>query len=453
MNLGKESETIEFKKSTSELRVAMDDICSILNKHGMGVLYFGVKPDGDACGQEIGVNTLDDIATYIKTAIKPMIYPTISEEKKGDVSIIKVEFKGSERPYSSYNRYFKRVHDRAEDMTPDELKHMMLNTDYSSIWENNLTAFGIEDIDRKALRNFYEKAVDCGRLEPLGKFDEKELLEMLGLMIDNKLTNAGFFLFSNKEPTVLKMAVYATDERIKFLDIVRFRNNIYNLIDTATLYIAEHMNWRVEFSDTDTSRIEIPEVPMEAIREIVVNSFAHANYRGETEHEISITPTVIDIYNPGEFPLNYKPEDFAENRIQSMPRNKKILDVLFRSKNVEIQGSGIRKVLKLCAIYNIKYSYYNNEYGFRFSFSRNNLTLSSVGNIKKDKSPKPSLLGDIDDKVLKLIDKNSSININSIALKIGRTERTIQRSIAKLKNLGLLIRNGNNRIGYWKITK
>ena len=34
-------------------------------------------------------------------------------------------------------------------MTPDELKHMMLNTDYSSIWENNLTTFGIEDVDLK----------------------------------------------------------------------------------------------------------------------------------------------------------------------------------------------------------------------------------------------------------------------------------------------------------------
>ena len=61
------------------------------------------------------------------------------------LSVIKVDFAGTERPYSSYGRYYKRVHDRAEDMTPDELKHMMLNTDYSYIWENNITTFGIED--------------------------------------------------------------------------------------------------------------------------------------------------------------------------------------------------------------------------------------------------------------------------------------------------------------------
>ena len=53
MNLGIESETLEFKKSTGELRAAMDDICAMLNKHGKGTLYFGVKPNGDVCGQEV----------------------------------------------------------------------------------------------------------------------------------------------------------------------------------------------------------------------------------------------------------------------------------------------------------------------------------------------------------------------------------------------------------------
>ena len=247
MNLGKENETLEFKKTTGELRDSMDDVCAMLNKHGYGTLYFGVKPNGDVCGQEVGASSLNDVATFIKTAIKPMIYPSIKEEILEDKHVIKVDIAGTERPYSSYGRYYKRVFDRSEEMTPDELKHMMLNTDYSSIWENNLTAFGIDDIDSKALKNFYSKAVNCGRLEPLEEYDEKELLTMLGLMKDEKLTNAGYFLFSSKEPTVLKMAVYATDQRINFLDINRIHDNIYNLIDVAITYINSHMNWRVEF--------------------------------------------------------------------------------------------------------------------------------------------------------------------------------------------------------------
>lgn len=448
MNLGKENETLEFKKTTGELMVAMDDICSILNKHGKGVLYFGVKPNGDVCGQIVSASSLDDVATHIKTAIKPMIYPSIKEEILDGISVIKVEFAGTERPYSSYGRYYKRVHDRAEDMTPDELKHMMLNTDYSSIWENNLTTFGIEDIDSKALKSFYKRAVNCGRLEPLETYDEKELLTMLGLMINNKLTNAGYFLFSSKKPTVLKMPVYATDQRISFLDINRVHDNIYNLIDIATVYINQHMNWRVEFDGKSTSRIEIPEVPVDAVREIVVNAFAHANYRSITEHEIDITPTMIDIYNPGEFPINYKSEDFAERRIQSMPRNKKILDVLYRSKNVEVQGSGIRKVLELCTVNNIKYEYYNNEFGFRFSFHKNNATLNVTTNVT---SYVPIVLNNTDKEVLSLLKEKPEQTREEIASKIGKTVRTVQRSLDKLKEAKKIARIGNKNYGYWEI--
>lgn len=267
---------------------------------------------------------------------------------------------------------------------------------------------------------------------------------MLGLMIDGKLTNAGYFLFSKNEPTVLKMAVYATDERINFLDINRVRGNIFDLIDIAATYISEHMNWKVQFDNKTTSRIEISEIPMEAIREIIVNSFAHANYRSVTEHEISITPTIIDIYNPGEFPINYKPEDFADRRMQSMPRNKKILDILYRSKNVEIQGSGIRKVLELCKKNNVNYSYYNNEYGFRFSFSRTNVTSNVTSNVTLQLT-KTDLL------VFNELKYNPHQTRDEIALKIGKTVRTVQRSIDKLKTNGKIIRIGNKNHGYWEV--
>ena len=440
MNLGKENESIEFKTSTSELKEAMDDVCSILNKTTSGVLYIGVKPNGDVCGQQIGKDTLDDVAKYFKNYIRPMIYPSIKEEQYEGLSVIKVVFSGTERPYSSNGRYYKRVNDRAEEMTPDELKHMMLNTDYSSIWENNLTPFGIESIDRVALHSFYNKAVNCGRLTPLDIYNEEELLSMLGLIRDGKLTNAGYFLFSSNEPVVLKVAVYVTDERINFSDINRIRGNIFNLIDVAISYISEHMNWKVEMEKNSSSRIEVPEVPIEAIREIVVNAFAHANYRSDTEHEISLTPSFIDIYNPGEFPINYKPEDFAERRIQSMPRNKKILDVLYRSKNVEIQGSGIRKTLSLCNDNRIKYHYFNNEYGFRFTFVRKNVTSNVTSKLNKT-----------DYDVLELLKLNPTLTREEIAQKISKTVRTVQRSLDKLREHNMIIRIGNKNYGHWEV--
>ena len=56
MNIGKETEFIEFKKSTSETKEGLISIASILNKHKKGNLYFGVKDNGDVIGQDIVMN-------------------------------------------------------------------------------------------------------------------------------------------------------------------------------------------------------------------------------------------------------------------------------------------------------------------------------------------------------------------------------------------------------------
>ena len=61
MNFGKENETIEFKKSTGELKEAMISISAMLNKHGFGVLYFGVKPNGDVIRAPISSMSISTI--------------------------------------------------------------------------------------------------------------------------------------------------------------------------------------------------------------------------------------------------------------------------------------------------------------------------------------------------------------------------------------------------------
>ena len=50
-NIGIETEQIEYKKTTGELKEAITSIVAILNKHGSGELYFGVRNNGDVVSQ------------------------------------------------------------------------------------------------------------------------------------------------------------------------------------------------------------------------------------------------------------------------------------------------------------------------------------------------------------------------------------------------------------------
>ena len=112
MNLGLESEKIEFKKSTSELVEGIISLSAMLNKHGEGTVYFGVKNNGDVVGQkDLNENTLRDISRKIAEGIKPQIIPSISLELIDDKTIIKVYAKGNNVPYSAFGKYYYRSFD------------------------------------------------------------------------------------------------------------------------------------------------------------------------------------------------------------------------------------------------------------------------------------------------------------------------------------------------------
>jgi ATP-dependent DNA helicase RecG len=104
----KESETVELKKSTSELKEAVISIAAMLNKHGKGTVYFGIKDDGTAIGQQAGKETLRDVAQAIAERIEPKIFPRIKTTSIQGKTCVKVEFEGAQSPYFAYGRAYTR---------------------------------------------------------------------------------------------------------------------------------------------------------------------------------------------------------------------------------------------------------------------------------------------------------------------------------------------------------
>ncbi len=105
----KETETTELKKSTSELKEAIISICSILNKHGKGTVYFGIEDDGSVVGQQVGKSTVKDISKSINDHIDPKIFPNIRIQKISGRDCIVVNFSGQDTVYSAFGRYYLRT--------------------------------------------------------------------------------------------------------------------------------------------------------------------------------------------------------------------------------------------------------------------------------------------------------------------------------------------------------
>jgi len=448
----KEDEFTEFKKTTGELKEAMVSISAILNKHGHGKIFFGLKNNGTPSPFTINDSTLRDVSRKIFEAIRPQIFPIIDTVTIAGCEIIEVAFKGSEAPYSAFGKYYIRTADEDRELTPSELRKVMVGKEYEDNWEDLSSKDTIDDVDEQTLHKFYVSATECGRLPDIGT-DKVQLLAKLGVLNGKQLTNAGRYLFSANKPIVLKMAVFATDHKITFLDIVREEGNIFQLIDAAVNYIIRNIRWSVKLSDDGIHRTETPEIPIDALREAIINSFAHARYDIAVQHEIDIFSNRISIINPGTFANSFEPKDFATRDLHSYLRNETIARTLYLCKDVETFGSGIRKIYALCQEADVNVSYTNGESDFTFELSR--IDRNSVSD---DGSTNGSTNGTINDtisdveaNILSWLKENPHLTVNDLVEQSGKSPRMVSRYLSSLKRKGLVKREGANKTGFWKV--
>lgn len=455
MNFGKETETLEYKKTTGEMKEAMVSISSILNKHGVGTLYFGIKPNGDVMGQDVSESSLRDVSRAVYESIKPQIYPAIREEIHDGRHVIKVEFNGKDRPYSANGRYYLRTADEDREVTPAELKTFFVANEYKEKWEKADSGIPAKQADKKAIKEFCERAVTAGRMPP-GKYTVPAVLNRFGLLDGENLTNAGSVLFGRNKPVTLKAAVFATDEKLTFLDMQTYEDNVMNLLQAAEGYIMKNIRWRNEIIGME--RKEIPEIPIAAIREILANGFAHAAYNGNTYHEICIFPGKVTIYSPGSYASKYSPEDYIKEDVPSAIRNASISRVLYVNKSIEQFGSGFKRIDSLCKDMKVKYSYKATENGFTFIFYRG----EEPANVRKNDTVN-STVNDIvngivrirtnrmEQAVYKLLEKNPYYTRQELADATSKSLSTIQRTLDSLRKKDLIVRIGSDKTGYWEV--
>ena len=178
MNLGTESELLEFKESTGELHQAIESIVSILNKHGYGELYFGVKDNGEIKGQIVKDSTVKTVVDALMRDIEPRIIPTVTPVSYDGNDVLKVVFSGNEKPYSAFGNFLIRVGTTNRKMTRSELIKLIQMNNYSIDWETRNVDNSIDDIDDSTLKKYYNEAINCGRLV-LDTYDKEQLLSIL----------------------------------------------------------------------------------------------------------------------------------------------------------------------------------------------------------------------------------------------------------------------------------
>ena len=349
----KESEKIEFKKSTAELNQALVDLCAFANS-GTGTIYFGISDIGEIIGQKISDDTFKRVSTTILSLIEPRIYPNVYVEKIDGRDILVVEVKNSpEKPYFYKGKAYKRVGTTNVYLARYEIeKYLYERENPAHRFDKSIIKEYKDRIDIKALKWFLKKAKEERNL-PIDTTENKNLiLSKIGLLTQNKLNFAGLITFGREiqkyfANIIVKCALFeGIDKTDKILDHVEIKDNIFNQIDYAEKFILRNIRKSAWINPQTGRREEQYELPYLAIREAIANAVAHRDYRISSHIDVAIFDDRIEVWSPGGLPLGIRMEDLFKKHI-SVLRNSTIAEVLFLSGYIERWGTGIDKMNKL----------------------------------------------------------------------------------------------------------
>jgi ATP-dependent DNA helicase RecG len=369
MKLGIESENLEFKRTTAELNESVISIAAMLNKHGMGELYFGVQNDGTPVGMDISDKTMRDVSQALSQHLEPKIFPDITDVYFNEKHCIHVAFHGDEGPYYAFGRAYIRVADTDKNMSASELEKFILQkNERKNTWDAAISERTIDEVNEDALKDFLLKANQAKRID-FTYSTKEEVLKRLRLVKFGHVVNAANVLFCEPADLEVQLATFATAEKLTFLDIDRHRGRIGELIDVSERYIRKTIKWRVVL-DGSIQRKEIPEVPMDAVREALINSYCHRGYQSSQNNEVLIFKDRIEIYNPGTFPYGMTPEDYIKGNEPSIKRNPRLADLLYYTKDIESFGTGLRRLKRACDEAGVKVEFRLMKMGFAVVFYR-----------------------------------------------------------------------------------
>lgn len=430
MNIGTETELIEFKKTTGELKEGIISLASMLNKNGKGVLYFGVRNDGKVVGQQVGDRTMREISQGIANAIKPQIIPTIVMELCDDKNVIKVTVTGDERPYSAFGKYYIRSADEDREISPQQLRNLMLSVSDSivNIESNN------QNLTFDQLKTLY-----AGNNLTLR---ENTFAQNLNLLTRSGAYNLMANILADVNSYSIKVAVFRGTDKT---DLIKRNEYGYKCMLVAVKQVLDYME---ALNDTTVDlggslRKESKLFDFSCFREAWLNACLHNRWSKQTPPAVYVFDDRIEIISIGGLPDGLTLNEFYEGK--SKPVNLELQQIMVQLDYIEQTGHGVPLIV----------SRYGKEV---FDITENFITVtiplkkSETGKINVPNVNK-QIFDEYDEKILRIMGEDSSVKVSEISKRIGVGTTTITKRIRRLREQGMIERAGSKKNGRWMVNE
>ncbi|MBI2060371.1 MAG: putative DNA binding domain-containing protein [Nitrospirae bacterium] len=352
-----EGTTLEFKRSTGELKEGMQTLCAFLNVSG-GTVLFGVRPEGTIEGQDVSDKTLRDIA-QAAARFEPPAHVAIEriKIKVGRMVVIVTAESGRDvRPFTYEGHPYERLGSTTRRMPQAKYERLLVDRGHAKRRWENLPAEGLalKDLDRKEILRTRELAIQQNRISPDTRRDVGEILDRLGLRIDSVLTQAALILYGKRflpdyPQCLLKMGRFrGTEITGEIVDNRQEYMNAFAMVREGMEFLKRTMPLGARFPEGQIFREDRFPIPLDALREILLNAVMHRDYSHYSGHvAIVVFDDRVEIRSYGRLPNGVTLKQLSGKHI-SKPTNPLIAGAFHRTGAVEVWGQGTNRVIAAC---------------------------------------------------------------------------------------------------------
>lgn len=319
---GCEEQTTEVKAAHNGCPEKLyDTISSFSNQNSGGVFVFGLNEKDDF--RKVGVYDAQDLQKKVMEyceQMTPVVRPVFTVCDEEGLIFVSAEippvdivdrpcFKTAKgRMQGSYIR----VGDADKPMTEYEVYsyeafRKKYRDDIRPVERASLAALDADKVDEYLERKKSERP-------NLAVISQNQQYELTGITRDGQITMASLLLFGvYPQAYYPQLSIVATcipssemgvvDERgNRFTDSKRIEGTLTDMLDDALKFVRKNMRIATRIDAETGQRVDVPQYPMDAVREAILNALVHRDYSFHTEGmpiQLMMYTDRLEITNPG----------------------------------------------------------------------------------------------------------------------------------------------------------
>ena len=319
---GCEEQTTEVKAARGGCPEKLyDTISAFSNQNSGGTFVFGLDEKNNF--EKVGVYDAQDLQKKVMEfceQMTPVVRPVFTVYNEGSLVFVSAEIPPvdiTDRPCfktakGRLHGSYIRVGDADKPMTEYEVYsyeafRKKYRDDIRPVERATINA-----LDQKQIADYLDRKK---RERPnLAATSEEQLYELTGITRDGNITMTALLLFGlYPQAYYPQLSINATcvpsDEMglvdgmgNRFTDTKHIEGTLSDMLDDALAFVRKNMSVATKIDTATGKRVDIPQYPMDAVREAVLNALVHRDYSFHTEGmpiQLIMYTDRMEIINPG----------------------------------------------------------------------------------------------------------------------------------------------------------